>query len=497
MADPVSISAVSAAASTATATGTTAGAMSAGAAAASTATAAAAGGAAATAPAGAPSIGAAASSAAAPLQVIVMPPAHIVATPQSTIVMPPAHIVASPTALAPSAPARAMTLGPATGPTGPGPAPPSPPLPPAASTETVRATALSPQTKPAPPRTDLSPPRIDPLPDPLASQLSRGCGEHDALKPSPHRPKDDPVGPQDPHERERSSLSKKLDRFPDLSEREQQRVLDDVWRWQEEERRRYPDRTPVIGPHGHLPRDEYDKAKKKAEARREAQNQLRIGASIAANPLAGATALEVYGRTGDSEKAAAAGELVQTLTDVVGGGKSGARKPLAMRGSSRAPAPRRDRDRKGKGSAVRKAPAGKPAPTPPKLTPRQERLQAMVQKLRTAMDRIKDSKVTISIVVVEKNGVQEVWLSSSEPKVPAVVEKAAAGFDKWVRGSGNSPDNRNRSPEERSTYHHAEQDAVSFAWSNGYKVVELYPSRAACPDCSKLRGMGITVIDPP
>jgi len=38
---------------------------------------------------------------------------------------------------------------------------------------------------------------------------------------------------------------------------------------------------------------------------------------------------------------------------------------------------------------------------------------------------------------------------------------------------------------------------VSVAKTNGYKVLEVYPSWKACPDCSKLRDMGITVIDPP
>jgi hypothetical protein len=63
-------------------------------------------------------------------------------------------------------------------------------------------------------------------------------------------------------------------------------------------------------------------------------------------------------------------------------------------------------------------------------------------------------------------------------------------------GTQGPPGNKERPKEAQVSYHHAEHHGVQIAMSNGYKIVEIYPSRPACPDCSGFREMGITVIDP-
>jgi hypothetical protein len=114
------------------------------------------------------------------------------------------------------------------------------------------------------------------------------------------------------------------------------------------------------------------------------------------------------------------------------------------------------------------------------------------------MESIRGEKVTLAIIVVEKNNKREVLLSSSLEKLPPEVERAAAGKGyRYVRGTGNREGNpKSKDDPAYTSYHHAEHAGISAALSSGYKVIAVYPSKPTCPHCGGFRDMGFSIIDP-
>jgi hypothetical protein len=359
------------------------------------------------------------------------------------------------------------------------------------STDT--ADAIDKAIEQEPPQAEATQPQTalqeDPDPSYLRSRRPRAMG---------------PARDDDPHERERKRLDEELGRYHEMTPKEKHELewRLGIWQWRDKEK--YPDETPVIGPHGHMGRDAYEKTKKRVEAQQKLADQLELGRAIAeGNPLSSAVALKIYDETGDPIAAAQGGDAVAGIT---GGGKGGKgrrpqrarrvqqRRTQAKRKTARSNG-RRDNGRKG-------APKGKKVrghtPTIPrrKLTRRQRHYQREVQRLIEQLHPEQRKRVTVAILIVEKGGRREVWISTSLEKAPSQIEKAARRGHVVLRGSKSDPGNKDRPRGEKLTHHHAEHDGISIAKSNGYKVLEVYPSRKACGQCSKFRDLGYTVIDP-
>jgi hypothetical protein len=134
------------------------------------------------------------------------------------------------------------------------------------------------------------------------------------------------------------------------------------------------------------------------------------------------------------------------------------------------------------------------------LTKQDRKYQRDVQKLARAMEPFRSGKVTLAIIIVEKNGQREVLLSSSLEKLPPQVERAAAtkGYRYvFVRGTGNREGNpKSKDDPAYTSYHHAEHSGISAALGGGYKVIAVYPSKPACTHCGGFRDMGFPIIDP-
>lgn len=153
--------------------------------------------------------------------------------------------------------------------------------------------------------------------------------------------------------------------------------------------------------------------------------------------------LYVLDKTGDPEKAAAAGEPFQALTAK---GETGAdpkprhpKRPSAPRPSTR----RGPSSQKGKGTRTQRPRPKRSVPSQEKLTKTDRYYKGDVQRLAKDLDNPK----TIAIIIVEKNGKREALIASSMEKLPPSVEKAAGGRYRFVRGTGNRPGN----PKTRTT----------------------------------------------
>lgn len=352
-----------------------------------------------------------------------------------------------------------------------------------------RATAYEPVTKPTDPQAMPQKPS-EQKPTDQSVEASREKGPLDQGR---HIPKGERPNPFDPHEKEKQELNDLLLRIPSLSEKEQERVIErvQIWKWREKEK--HPDKTDVIGEYGRGPRHLYEKEQERQSRKREWEAQMRVGANVANNPLAGSVSLYLLEETGDAEKAAAVGELFQ-----VKGGK-GARARAWVKAASppRAKPPRSSDSAKGKGTAKRKPPPKKSTPLPPKLNRSDIYYRDQVMKLSKVMEERARGSRTLAIIVVEKNGKRELLLSSSLQKLPPEVEKAAGDRYRYVRGTGNRKGNpKDKKDPAYTSYHHAEHTGISAALSSGYKIIAVYPSKPACAHCGGFRDMGFTVIDP-
>jgi hypothetical protein len=327
------------------------------------------------------------------------------------------------------------------------------------------------------------------------------------------RPPNESVDPADPHERERKALNEIIPTFPSMSPTDQRR-LDErlaLWGWHERERHPLP---PVLSADlgDGIP---YDEFVQQEEAEKAAY--LQIGSNIADNPFAGGFSLDALQQTGDVEQAAQAGEsflFIGALEGMMSQRNAAAAGPrLETRSPPRKSAPRTTARRSknapnttarknaprtsSKGRVVTKPPPLKAAPSPVKLSPRQQKLKDTVRAYRKALPKIKGDKyITVAILVTEKDGSRETWIATNTEYTPREIVQSLLPGHEPLPGTRGPPGNKERPKELRVSYHHAEQHGVSVLMSNGYKIIEVYPSRPACDQCSGLRDMGITVFDP-
>lgn len=94
--------------------------------------------------------------------------------------------------------------------------------------------------------------------------------------------------------------------------------------------------------------------------------------------------------------------------------------------------------------------------------------------------------------VIDKDGNPLSLVASSNPRVPPDVRARMRSNEVEVRGGRRvDPDN----PLDHA--HHAEPKIIAFAASNNMKIIELFPSRNACPLCAQMpKRLGVPITNP-
>jgi len=122
-----------------------------------------------------------------------------------------------------------------------------------------------------------------------------------------------------------------------------------------------------------------------------------------------------------------------------------------------------------------------------------KRIQKRVQELHSGLDkRGQGGKTTAIIVARDENGQIQLLVASSEKSVRKGVREKMNPDE--IQCPGNKrvdPDNDN------DHFHHAEMNGINVVVSTGWKIVELFPSRNACPLCRQMRAeLGLIITDP-
>jgi hypothetical protein len=120
-------------------------------------------------------------------------------------------------------------------------------------------------------------------------------------------------------------------------------------------------------------------------------------------------------------------------------------------------------------------------------------IRRRVQELHANLDwRGQTGKTTAIVIARAPDGTLQILVASSEKSLRKQVR------EKLLPEEIQCPGNKRADPDNPDDhFHHAEVNGINVAVSTGWKVVEIFPSRNACPLCAEMRELLGTVINDP